>query len=142
MNLAYPVDIEQDEADFWLARFPDLTGAATDGETLQEALHNARDCLDEALAGYLNRRQPLPLPGKAQDRPVIAPSLLLGAKVALWSAMVENGLNASQLAERLGVDEKTVRRMLNPRHRSHIGRIEQALAVLGKRLIVDVSEAA
>lgn len=142
MNLAYPVDIEHDEAGFWLARFPDLAGAATDGGTLEEALANARDCLDEALAGYLNRRQPLPLPSEARGRQVIAPSLLLGAKVALWSVMVQNGLNVSQLAERLGVDEKTVRRMLDPRHQSHIGRIEQALTALNKQLVVDVREVA
>ena len=142
MNLAYPIDIERDEAGFWLARFPDLTGAATDAETLDEALANARDCLDEALAGYLNRRQPLPLPSEARGRQVIAPSLLLGTKVALWSVMVQKGLNASQLAEQLGVDEKTVRRMLDPRHRSHVSRIEQALTALGKQLVVDVHEAA
>ena len=142
MNLAYPVDIERDEAGFWLVRFPDLTGAATDGETLEEALANARDCLDEALAGYLNRHQPLPLPSEARGRQVIAPSLLLGAKAALWSVLVQNGLNASQLAERLGMDEEIVWGMLDPRHRSPISRIEQALKSLGKQLIVDMHEVA
>jgi len=142
MNLAYPIDIERDEASFWLVRFPDLTGAATDGETLEEALANARDCLDEALAGYLNRHQPLPLPSEARGSQVVAPSLLLGAKAALWSVLVQNGLNASQLAERLGVDEETVWRMLDPRHLSPIGRIEQALTALGKQLVVDLHEAA
>jgi antitoxin HicB len=142
MNLAYPVDIERDEAGFWLVRFPDLAGAATDGETLEEAFANARDCLDEALAGYLNRRQPLPLPGEAQDRPVVAPSLLLGAKVALWSVLTRSGLQACQWAEQLSVDEATVWRLLDPRHRSHIGQIEQALTALGKQLVVELREAA
>lgn len=35
-----------------------------------------------------------------------------------------------------------VRRLLNFRHRSHIGQLETALAALGKRLVVDVQDAA
>ena len=41
------------------------------------------------------------------------------------------------LAQRLGVDEKAVRRMLDPRHRTAVGRIEAALRVLGQALVVE-----
>jgi hypothetical protein len=47
-----------------------------------------------------------------------------------------------ELARRLEIDEKSVRRLRDPLHRSHIGHIEAALRVLGKRLAVEVTNAA
>ena len=64
------------------------------------------------------------------------------AKAALWAAMEEAGVSKRELARWLGVTEGVVRRLLNFRHRSHIGRLETALAALGKRLVVDVQDAA
>ena len=46
------------------------------------------------------------------------------------------------LAKRLGVAENAVRRLLDLDHRPHIGQIEAALAVFGKRLVVEVRDAA
>jgi ribosome-binding protein aMBF1 (putative translation factor) len=60
------------------------------------------------------------------------------AKAAIEEADVSN----SELARRLGVTEGVVRRLLNFRHRWHIGQLETALAALGKRLVVDVQDAA
>jgi antitoxin HicB len=40
------------------------------------------------------------------------------------------------LAKRLHCDEKEVRRLLNPRHPSKLPRIESALAVLGRKLVI------
>jgi antitoxin HicB len=43
-----------------------------------------------------------------------------------------------ELGRRLGMDEKSVRRMRDLLHRSHIGQIEAALRLLGRRLEVHV----
>jgi hypothetical protein len=40
------------------------------------------------------------------------------------------------------VSEGAARRLLNFRHRSHIGQLETARAALGKRLVVEVQDAA
>lgn len=61
---------------------------------------------------------------------------LMAAKAALYMAMQEAGITKVQLAGRMGCDEKEIRRLLDPRHHSKIGRIEAALEALGKRLIV------
>lgn len=45
------------------------------------------------------------------------------------------------LAKRFGVDEKVVRRMLDPRHQSAIGRIDEALRALGKELVIETRAA-
>ena len=46
------------------------------------------------------------------------------------------------LARKLGCDEKEVRRMLDPRHPTKLPGIQEALNVLGQRLVVSVEEAA
>ena len=43
------------------------------------------------------------------------------------------------LAERLGVSETIVRRLVHPDHHSKIERVEQALAALGKHLVVEAA---
>jgi hypothetical protein len=42
----------------------------------------------------------------------------------------------------LGLSEGAIRRLLDLDHRSHIGQIDAALAALGKRLVVQVDDAA
>ncbi len=56
--------------------------------------------------------------------------------------MREAGLSKVELAHRLKVKEKEVRRMLDPRHGTRLHAMEQALAALGKHLIVEVGDAA
>ena len=51
--------------------------------------------------------------------------------------MRERGMTAPALADRLGLGESAVRRLLDPDRRSPIGRIEQALRVVGRRLAVE-----
>jgi antitoxin HicB len=100
------------------------------------------DCLEEALAGRIRRGDAIPAPsrphGGCRMVPVPAP---MAAKAALHLALREAGLTRSDLAARLGCDEKEVRRLLDPRHPSKLPRLEQALAQLGKRLIVEMRAA-
>lgn len=71
--------------------------------------------------------------------PVPAP---MAAKAALYLAMGEAGISNSALAGRLHCDEKEVRRMLDPRHATKLPRIQKALELLGKRLVLSLEEAA
>ena len=66
---------------------------------------------------------------------------ITAAKAALWLALRESGLTRMALAQRLGVDEKVIRRMLDPRHRSAIGRIDERCGALGKELVVETRAA-
>ena len=59
-----------------------------------------------------------------------------GPTVALYLALRDAGITKTQLARRLGVNEKEVRRMLNPRHPTKLPWIEQEFAVLGRCLVV------
>lgn len=141
-QFAYPATIEQDEAGFFLVHFPDLPGAATDAPNRDEALLEARDCLAEAIAFRIHSGLEIPSPSRGTRGQVsVALSAQMAAKAALYLAVSEAGMNKSDLARRLGCDEKEVRRMLDPRHPTKLPRIEEALAVLGKRLSVSLESA-
>ncbi|HEU0142912.1 MAG TPA: hypothetical protein VFQ79_24545 [Bryobacteraceae bacterium] len=56
--------------------------------------------------------------------------------------MREKGINNSELARRLGVRETVVRRMLDPEHETKTEKLQAALEVLGKRIVVGVEDAA
>ncbi len=66
---------------------------------------------------------------------------MVAAKLARHDAMLVTRISAVALGRRLGLDEKSVRRLRDPLHRSHIGQIEAALRLLGKRLEGRVLEA-
>ena len=51
-------------------------------------------------------------------------------------------VNNSELARRLGVHERVVRRLLDPRHATRTEKIQAALAILGKQMTVEVQDAA
>ena len=136
---AYPVNVERDEAGFYLATFPDLPEAATDGPSKDEALAEAEDALEEAIAGRINRGEPIPHPSRAGADQIIVPvPAQMAIKAALYMAVKEERIPNTELARRLGADEKEIRRLLDPHHRSKLPRLEAALAVLGKRLVIGI----
>ena len=143
-SFTYPAELHQEGGGQLTVRFTDLPEAITSGEDRQDALRQAADCLEEAIAGRFADGLDIPAPSKAKrSRAQITLSGSMSAKASLYLAMREAGITRTQLAKRLGVDEKEVRRMLNPRHPTKLPRIEQALAALGKRLVVSLeSEAA
>jgi len=46
-----------------------------------------------------------------------------------------------QLAKQLGIDEKEVRRLLDPHYASKLPRIAHAIQLLGKRLVIGLETA-
>ena len=141
-HFAFPVDLEPDENGRIVARVPDVPGCVTDGAGREEALREAADALEEALAVLIELRRDIPDPSPADGRPLVVPCVLMVAKAALYSALRQTGTTNVALAHRLGVAETEVRRMIDPRHNTKIGRIEEALALLGRRLVLCVEEAA
>ncbi len=143
MKLEYPVELSLQNDGSYLVLFPDIPEALTDGETNEEALSEAEDCLIAALGGYINDRRNIPkpsLPQKGQTTIRIPP--LAAAKLALYQAMRDAKITRVELGNRLGVSEGSVRRLLDLDHRSHIGQVDAALTLLGKHLVVEVQDAA
>ena len=138
-QFTYPARLKKDKAGFYLVTFPDFPEAATDGETMEESLHNAADALEEAIAGRINRGDTVPRPGpvKTRQRRVPVPAQI-AVKAALYMAVKDAGIKNTELARRLGADEKEVRRLLDPHHRSKLPRLEAALEVLGRKLVIGI----
>jgi antitoxin HicB len=144
-EFSYPVVLTPDDTDGgFVVTFPDLPEAITQGDDAARALEEAADALEEAIAGRIRRGDPIPAPSaEGGDRLQVPVPALTAAKAALYLALRESGMSKSELATRLGCDEKEVRRLLDPRHPSKLPRIEKALSALGKSLALRlVDEAA
>jgi antitoxin HicB len=89
------------------------------------------------------RGDEIPPPSKPKrGQRLVGVPLYLAPKLALYLAMRERGLRNTGLARLLGVSETVVRRMLNPKHHTKPDKIQAALAVLGKRIVVTFEDAA
>lgn len=133
----FPVTIVQEADGVFMARFPDLPEALTFGATEDEAAAEAVDCLREALRARMRDGENIPPPSEGlQGARAVAAPAETAAKAAVYEAFRERGITRVALADRLGVNESEVRRILDPGHRTKLERLEQAAAALGGRLEV------
>lgn len=142
MRYLYPVDLEPEPEGGYVVTFPDVPEAITQGDDRDEALRNAVDALVCGLSFYVDGKKPLPVPSPLRGSPGIEVPPLVAAKLALYSVMLEHGLTNVALAKRLGVAENAVRRLLDLDHSSKIELVDAALRELGRRLVVEVRDAA
>ena len=138
----YPVVLTPAEEGGYVVTCRDLPELVTQGESVEDALEQAADAMDEVFATYLTEGLDFPEPSKARRRDhVVAPPPETVAKAALYVAMRQAGISKVQLAKRLGVDEKEVRRLLDPHYGSKLPRIAKAISLLGQRLVIGVEAA-
>jgi antitoxin HicB len=140
---AYPARFTPGSDGRILVEFIDLPHVATDGKDDREAMEEAMDALGSDLSIRLSRREEIPAPSGAKRRQRLVPvPLWLAPKLALYLAMRDQQVNNSELARRLRVHERVIRRMLDPEHASKAEKIQAALAALGKQMTVEVRDAA
>jgi antitoxin HicB len=141
--LRYPVILKRDTNGTMRVEFPDVPEANTFGEDADEALIEAVDALESALSMYIEDRRdsPKPSPVKPRGKAVILPALT-EAKLALDSTMRANRVGKAELARRLNWHLPQVDRLLDLLHASRLDQLEAAFRVLGKRLVVEIREAA
>ena len=142
MRFAYPARLRPDAIGELIVSFRDLPECLTSGADEAEALAEAADALEEAIAGRIDDAERIPVPStRRSGEHLVAVPAITAAKAALALALAETGLPRVALAQRLRVDEKAVRRMLDARHRTAIARIERALRMLGQDLVVETRAA-
>ena len=74
--------------------------AITEGDSMEDASVQARDCLLTALAGYLSSNRDLPVPSPAKRRQqLVELRPLHSAKLALYQAMRDEGLTRVAFAK-------------------------------------------
>lgn len=140
----YPAVLTAEKKGGFTVHFPDLPEAITSGKSRDDALAQASDCLEEAIAGRISDGLEIPEPSGARGRGITTVPLpaAMAAKAALYLAIKAAGVSNSELARRLRLDEREIRRLLDPRHATRLTRIQQVLEALGKRLVVSVDNAA
>jgi antitoxin HicB len=142
IRIVYPVDIETVDGEY-IVSFPDFGWGATSGNSLAEALAEAEDCLSEILAQLIQNGEEIPLPSDVEKgQYCVSPTAEIAIKALLYLTLQEvmKG-NKSVLADRLGKDEKTVRRLVDPHHKSKLGALDNALHAMGKRLVISLRDA-
>lgn len=137
---AYPATFEPTERDGgYVVTFADVPEAITEGEDRADAYAMAQDALGVALLTYLEMGKPLPLP--VAIGPMIAPPAEVAAKIAVIETFREAGITRSELARRIGKDEKEARRLLDPDTATKLPLMAAALAAMGQRLVIGLEAA-
>ena len=143
MEFIYPAAIKDDGTGNLLVTFRDIPFAATEGVTMQEALTEAQGCLETAIASCIKDKEDIPTSSGAREGEyLVRLPAQTAAKTALYIAVKRNGITKAELGRRMGINEREVRRMLDPWHPTKLPRIEDALSILGYHLCVSMMTSA
>jgi antitoxin HicB len=141
MFQAYPFVLSDAGNGAVMAQFVDVPGALTQGDDEELAIHWAPDALHVALTGYIDFNQDIPRPSKpAKGQRIAYLDPLVAMKLEVYQGMRERGWTRVALADAMGIDEKSVRRLIDLDHKSKVDQIVAALRVLGKGLVIDVRD--
>ena len=142
-QFVYPAILAPDDEEEGIVRFADLPEAITQGMDVKNALSDAADCLEEAIANRIVIGLPIPRPsGLKKGQHAVPLRAQTAAKAALYIAMREAKIGTMELAGRLHCKEEEERHLLDPRRPSGLQRLEAALAAVNQKLIVSLQTAA
>ncbi|NEP36994.1 type II toxin-antitoxin system HicB family antitoxin [Moorena sp. SIO3B2] len=131
-RFSFPARFTPDESDGgFVVTFQDLPEAITQGDSIEQALAEAADCLEEAIAARIDDQLDIPNPSPPAGGDYLVPVPIQTAlKAALYLAMCEAGITSLQLAHTLNTDEQEVKRILDPDNGTKLPTLERALAAL------------
>lgn len=143
-SIAFPVILTPDRKDGgYVVTCRDLPEAITQGDTVADTLEQAEGALEAAIEARIEDGLDITSPSRPRRGERIASVPVATAlKAALYVEMREKRVSKSQLARKLGVNEKEARRILDPHHSTKVPTLERALSVLGKRVTVEIQDAA
>jgi antitoxin HicB len=134
----YPAVFTPEEGGF-VVTFPDVPEAITEGDSVEKAVGNATDALDEAITGRINRRSVVPKASTGKSgQYLISVPLRMALKAGLYEEITKDGASQTDIAARLGIDEKEVRRLLDAHHPTKLPRIEEILRRVGVRTTITI----
>lgn len=140
-DLTYPVDLVEGDGAI-RAIFRDWDDTETFGDDREGVMAMAQDLLETMASSLISEGGTFPTPSHANGSAVVGLSAISAAKVCLYMAMQKSDVSKAELSRRLGWHPPQVQRLLDLRHKSRMDQIEQALAAVGKRLVVSIQDAA
>jgi antitoxin HicB len=142
MRIGYAGIFETIEDDWVMVTFPDVPGAVTNGENWSVAYDMAQDALGIMLETHVQEHGHLPARSEpAPGQVLVELSVLDSGKLALALEMARTKLTKTELATRLGVDEKEARRILAVGHNTKLDTLEAAFKAIGRKLTIHVEAA-
>ena len=142
--MKYPALFEPAEEGGFVITFPDWGWGVSQGEDEEDARSMAADALETMIAHSIKHGKPVPAPGAAKGRKVrmIALPAMVSLKTELYIAFKDSGITKTALAQKLGIPKTTVDRLFDFRNHTRLDQMEAAFAVLGKRIDLEVKNAA
>ena len=138
-HFEYPVLLKRAAEGGYIVTCRDLPALITQGDDKEDALAQATDAMDEVFATLMKLDKPFPVASqRRRGERLVSPPVESVAKAALYSTLRDANITKAQLAKRLGIDEKEVRRLLDPHYHSKVPRIAEAISLLGKRLVISL----
>jgi len=139
---AYPSKIVRAREGGWLITFRDFPEGHSQAEDGQDVIDIAEGLLQACVEGRLLDGIEVPEPSATRaGEIVVGVPLETATKAALFSAVAATGNSRLALAKALRMDEKEIRRMLDPRHPSKLPRLARVLKALGKELRITLVDA-
>lgn len=140
-QFTYAVKLTPDKRDGgYVVTCRDMPEVITQGDTVEEAMVEAADALEEAVAGRIDDKRDIPVPtAKKRGERIVSVPPSMALKAAVYLAVRDAGISNSELARRLRLDEKEARRILDPHHPTKLPRIEAALAALGRQVRMELA---
>jgi antitoxin HicB len=139
--LQYRIRLTKDTNHTFLVTAPSVPPALTCGKTREEARAYAAEAIEAAFIGYMRSGQDIPPSDTGRGEMVTLPPIT-EAKLGLYMAMRAARVTKADLARRLDQHRQQVDRLLDINHASRIEQIDAALHTLGKKLSVQIHEAA
>src|ERR1035437_1220790 len=144
MHMEYAALFEPAEEGGFVITIPDFGWGFSQGDTEVEARQMAAALLQTLVQERIRKRETLPRPTRRRGSQYrfVRLSALQCAKAELYMAFLASGMRKAELARRLGIPKTNVDRLFDLDNHSRIGQIEAAFAVLGKRIALEVRDAA
>ena len=141
--MRYAVELHADtESGSVIVSVPDLPKVHTYGSNENEALVQAVDAVEAWLSYLIGEGEQIDEPSEVGNRRTISLPIRTTGKIAIYRAMMHQGLNEAALATHLKRPVRWVMSLLDLYADTDIEEIETALNSLGLTMKVNVEEAA
>lgn len=136
----YKLAIQPDD-DVWFVTSDDFPELTTFGQTKEEALRNAQNAIEEAIAGRIADGEDIPSPliEDGDKGYFVEIPMMVFLKSAIYMIMREKGLNRAELQRALGWQHREqIDRVFRLDHQTKLDAIEDVFKALGVPLRINV----
>ena len=142
--MEYAALFEPAEEGGFVITIPAFGWGVSQGDSEVEAREMATALLQTLIQEHIRKGEALPRPTRPRGKKyrLIRLPALQGAKAELYVVFVASGIRKAELARRLGIPKTTIDRLFDFGNHTRLDQIEAAFAALGKRLALEVQDAA